>query len=400
MSEPFWWGTTSASTSCEGAAPASDWAAWERDGRVPPSGDGNGFAVEHAADLARLAGAGLPHHRLTLEWARLEPEPGRRDGDAVDHYRRVLTAARDAGIAPWACLHHVSLPGWFSIDERGFPDERSRGYYWPRHVDFVAEAFGDLVEGWTPVHDPYGYAVGGFLTGVAPPGRREPRLFAEALEATHLADLDAARRLRQTGRPVLAVRTVSPLTPADATPEAEVVTGRIDRAMWGCWIEALRDGVLAVPGRAPIESPAMQEAIDLVGISYFGAAAVGADGQVGPYPPDARVGALGYAPWSEGLGLVLHRLAEELPGLPLVVADHGVGTDDDGWRAEVLRDSLAQVAGAVADGIEVRGFFHRSAVDGYEWQHGFDVPFGLWDRDRTPRTGSLDVLRTARHALS
>lgn len=389
----FWWGTGASSTQTEGAAPASDWLAWEQGGHAPASGDGNGFATEYAGDFARMVGAGLPHHRLSIEWARIEPEPGKRDPAAVEHYRQVLTAARNAGISPWVCLHHFTLPGWFSVDERGFLDERSRSYYWPRHVDFVAETFGDLVFGWKPVNEPYFYAVLGWLAGSGPPGVHDARRFLEALEAIHLANFDAALRLRETGLPVMTIQGLMPLRPAEPTPEAEAMTARVDQGMWGCWIDAMSDGTLTVPGRAPIERPEFQEAFDLVGFSYYAAATVAANGAFGPYPTDARVGPMGYAPWSEGLGIVLHRLAEGLPGQPLVVAEHGVGTDDDAWRAEVLRDSLAKVSGARQDGIDVRGFFHWTAVDNYEWNHGYDVAFGLWSRDRTPKPASLEVLR-------
>ena len=62
--EVFWWGTGASSTQAEGAAPASDWYALEREGRVPPSGDGNGFGTRYAEDFALYAGHGLAHHRL------------------------------------------------------------------------------------------------------------------------------------------------------------------------------------------------------------------------------------------------------------------------------------------------------------------------------------------------
>ena len=131
----------------------------------------------------------------------------------------------------------------------------------------------------------------------------------------------------------------------------------------------------------------MAGSFDLVGFSYYSAYGIAddADNPFVPYPADARVGPLGYAPWSEGLGIVLRRLADELPGRPLLIAEHGVGTTDDEWREEVLRASLAEVASAAADGVDVRGFFHWTGIDNYEWLHGFDVPFGLFDRDRKPR---------------
>jgi beta-glucosidase len=104
-----------------------------------------------------------------------------------------------------------------------------------------------------------------------------------------------------------------------------------------------------------------------------------------PYPVDGRVGPLGYVPSSEGLGIVLRRLHGEVPGRPLLISEHGIGTDDDGWRTQVLSGSLEEVGGAIADGVDVRGFFHWTGVDNYEWDRGFTVPFGLFDADRVPR---------------
>jgi len=103
---------------------------------------------------------------------------------------------------------------------------------------------------------------------------------------------------------------------------------------------------------------------------------------------------MGYVPWAEGLGLVLRRLAEELPGRPLLVAEFGVGTDDDEWRQDVLRDGIAEIDAALRDGIDVCGRFHWTSVDKYEWTFGYDVPFGLFDRDRNPRA-SAALLRSA-----
>ena len=83
----FWWGTGASSTQSEGAAPASDWFREEQRGTYPRSGDGNGFGTRYAEDFALYAEHGLRHHRLSIEWARIEPEEGRRDPAAIEHYR-------------------------------------------------------------------------------------------------------------------------------------------------------------------------------------------------------------------------------------------------------------------------------------------------------------------------
>jgi beta-glucosidase len=158
----------------------------------------------------------------------------------------------------------------------------------------------------------------------------------------------------------------------------------------------MTDGVLSIPGRAEREIPDMAGSFDLIGISYYHALSMGADMSLGPYPADARLGPLGLAPWAEGLAMVLQRLAEDVPDRPLVIAECGLGTptsaDDDDWRASYLEDCLAITRDAIADGIDVRGFFHWTGIDNYEWNLGFDAAFGLIRRDRTPK-GSADVAR-------
>ena len=75
---------------------------------------GNDFGTRYSQDFALLAGLGLTHHRLSIEWARIEPNEGERDQSAITHYREILLAAKEAGIHPWVCLHHFSLPTWFA----------------------------------------------------------------------------------------------------------------------------------------------------------------------------------------------------------------------------------------------------------------------------------------------
>ncbi len=386
--EDFWWGTGASSTQTEGAAPTSDWYRWERAGRAPLSGDGNGFGTRYAEDFRLYAEHGLTHHRLSLEWARLEPTQGRHDPAAVEHYRAILTAARDAGIDVWACLHHFTLPGWFADDLGGFVPTENR-IHWHRHVDWVAETFGDLLFGWKPINEPTAFAMLGWQLGLHPPGVADAAQFAEALEAIHLANHEAWRLLRSGDQPVATIHSLIPVYPAvrSANPhertQADERARHFDDANW-FWTRALRDGVLQVPGRPAIEIPDMAGSFDLVGFSYYCALTMFAD-DTSPYPADARVGPMGYAPWPEGLGLVLRRLAEELPGRPLLVDECGFGTDDDEWRTSLLRDSLEQVEMAIDDGIDIRGLFHWTGVDNYEWDFGFDVAFGLFDRDRSPK---------------
>lgn len=196
-----WWGTAAAATQCEGAAPRSDWAGWEAEGRAPSSGDGNGFRTRYADDFALLADHGITHHRLTVEWARLEPYPGRWDDDEAAHLRRVLVAARAVEVEVWACLLHGTAPGWFTDDQRGWLDDKAV-LTWARHVDRVAEAVGDLVAGWVPVHEPELAAQLGYGDGTFPPGRHRDDDHHDARATLLAAEAEAARLLRTGASPV------------------------------------------------------------------------------------------------------------------------------------------------------------------------------------------------------
>jgi beta-glucosidase len=390
----FLWGTGASSTQCEGAAPASDWWDWERAGRAPASGDGNGFSKRYGEDFRAYAKLGLTHHRLSIEWARIEPEPGRHDERAVAHYRNVLAAALEAGVQPWVALYHFTLPRWFAADG-GFLVERNRTDVWARHVDYVAETFGDLVRGWQPVNETNYYPAAAYLGGGWPPGHNDRQEWAMGTEAIHLATAEAAVRLKQTGAPVSSIFGLSAVVAHDDEPATLRLVDRIYQVNWSTGLDLYRHGVLRVRGREPTERPELAASFDLIGFSYYSTIGV-SGGRIVPHPVGAPLSPLGYAIWADGLRLVLDRLAQELPGAPLLVAEYGIGSDDDEVRAAYLERGLQVTNEAIGRGIDVRGLFHWTGVDNYEWLHGFDVSFGLLDRDRNVRPSSLVLQREAR----
>lgn len=378
-----WWGGALSATQAEGAAPGSDWAGWEEAGRVPRSGDGNGFATRAAEDLALLAAHGLHRVRLSLDWSRLEPAEGRIAPEEVERWLARLDAAASAGVEVWLGLHHVATPGWF-LDEGGFLDDRARGRLWPRFVERCAEAFGDRVAGWFPFDQPWQWAEAGYRLGVRPPGRRSEEATSDATRATALAWREAWAVLRG-GPPVATSLDLPLLRVADETVTARAEVRFLERSTWGLWVAALRDGVLDVPGRAVEEVPGLRDAADVVGVTYRGPLAIDGERQRRGWPSDAPRTATGDTAWPAGLGEVLRRLAEELPGRRLLVARVAIGTPEDSLRAELLRGLDEELVAAAADGVPVEGALYGSVIDAYEWEYGFSVPFGLFDRDRNPR---------------
>ncbi|HRW38956.1 MAG: family 1 glycosylhydrolase [Acidimicrobiales bacterium] len=364
--EGFDWGAAIPST--DGRAPSTASDLGDAIDRGAVAGPGLGWPAAAADDVAVIADLGIGSVRLTFDWARLEPAPGRVDDPAVEELGLVVDAAREAGLAVWGCLHDGPLPGWFAVDEHGFGDPRARRYHWPRFVELAGEAFGDRVAGWVPVAEPNRWAQRGWIDGARPPfGRDDAEGFAEALEGILLATVDAALRLRGAGKPVASCHWYVPVAPArleadlPPTPEAEVWAARIDEVHRGCWERLLREGTLVVPNRSPIEVPAAREAFDLLGLSYRHGWAVRGDGALLPYPQRTELGPDGTVAWPEGFGVALHGLAESFPDRPLVAE---IGAMGDAVRAgDALREVLAIAGDAARGGMDLRGLRWRRPID-------------------------------------
>jgi len=212
-----------------------------------------------------------------------------------------------------------------------------------------------------------------------------------ALRAAHLANYEAALVLRQTGRTVASVHNLAPTYPADPSPETAALAQSVDDITFGCWLSAEREGVLRVPLVDPVENDAFGTAFDIIGFSNYSEQAITKPFDIVPYPPGGDVGPLGYVPGSDGLAAVIDRLNDELPGRPLLVSEHGVGTADDAQRSTIIERSVELVRQRLDAGVPIKGFFHWTGVDNYEWNFGYDVAFGLFDRNRRAR-GTAELL--------
>lgn len=388
---PFAWGWTDDSVALEGVAPAADWSVWERDGRASRSGEGCGFGIDFQADLQMLADWGFTECRLPVEWARIEPVPGKLDRDAVDRYLDILAAARDIGLRTWLVLQNTTLPGWFADDEGGWSSRRGRTLWWARWVDRCGEWFSDRVAGWVPVEDPVGWAVRSRILGQRPPGRRHVADGVEAAQHSLEAMFEACRLLHSGNLPIMGVFGLHTVFAADRQSDTLAWQGWWDRLLWQSWISALSDGEITVPDRPIVAREQFREALDVVGVSFDAPVSVDRHGHLGPYPPAARRDDSGLAPEPQELGRALTRLADMLGDQPLTVAGTGVSTTDESWRDQLLGQSLDQVEAARSDGINIVGFFANTAVDGYHWLLGRSTSRGLFDSNRNPKDAAYTL---------
>jgi beta-glucosidase len=112
--EGFYWGAATASYQVEGGIEDCDWAEAARAKRVPPCGLACNHYERYEEDFDLAQSLGHTAHRFSLEWARIEPEAGKFDKEAIAHYRAVLTALKKRNIKPFITIWHFTLPLWFS----------------------------------------------------------------------------------------------------------------------------------------------------------------------------------------------------------------------------------------------------------------------------------------------
>ncbi len=173
--DDFLWGTATAAHQVEGNNTNNDWWRWEQDPGHILEGHQSALACdwwENAeADLDRAAAMGTNAHRLSLEWSRIEPEPSRFDGAALDRYRQILQAMRDRGIEPMVTLHHFSNPQWL-VEKGDFNNAIVRDYF-QRYTAKVVEVLGDLVPKWVTINEPIVYVFMRYLEGAFPAPTRK-----------------------------------------------------------------------------------------------------------------------------------------------------------------------------------------------------------------------------------
>ncbi|MCA1647856.1 MAG: family 1 glycosylhydrolase [Chloroflexi bacterium] len=149
----FLWGAATAAHQIEGDNVNNDWWRAEEAGLLPHrSGDACDSWNRWPEDIQLLSQIGLNAYRLSIEWARVEPQPGHFDQTALDTYRRQLESLKRAGIEPMVTLHHFTSPRWLA-DQGGWrnPDVVSR---LAKYADHVARQTGDLVRWWVTINEP------------------------------------------------------------------------------------------------------------------------------------------------------------------------------------------------------------------------------------------------------
>jgi beta-glucosidase len=359
--EGFVWGVATAAHQIEGANYNNDWWAWEHDpasGCAEPSGDACDSLHRWPEDVDLVAGLGLGAYRFSLEWSRIEPAEGEFSAAALDHYRRMCAACRERGIAPVVTFHHFTLPRWLA--RRGGWEAADAPEVFARFVARATARLGDLIGWGCTINELNALGTASYTLGTSPPGVKGDLTrhlgVNEVVVRAHRLAVEAARS--GPGRyPVGLTLSMDELV---AEPGGETV---LEAAQ-----EILEDRFLRAT-----------EGDDFIGVQCYTRTHFGPEGEA-PNDPALRTTLMGYEYWPQAVEHCARRAAA-LSGLPVLVTESGIATDDDDERIDYLSRALHGVRRCLDDGVDIRGYFVWSLLDNFEWSHGYRPTFGLYSVD-------------------
>jgi beta-glucosidase len=377
----FLWGAATAGHQVEGGNVNADlWPLeWAEDTLfAEPSLDACDHYHRYPEDIALLADLGLNAYRFSVEWSRVEPEQGTFSRAALDHYRRMVGTCLERDVTPVVTYSHFTTPRWFAA--AGGWGQADAPDHFGRYAEAVTAHLGDLLPWVATLNEPN---VLQLLeqTGVIPLGINdeppEPDEYRMGLLGAGVEQMTAIHR-----RAVEAIRS----GPGDSKVGWTLALVDLQAGEGG------EDRLALAQRRASLDWLEVSRGDDWVGVQTYTRERIGPDGRL-PVPEGTPVTQTGWEVYPDALGHTV-RLAASHAGVPVMVTENGMATDDDSTRLAYTRGALEGLQAAIADGVDVRGYLHWTLLDNFEWMAGYAKTFGLIAVDRT--TFERTVKPTAR----
>ncbi|MEV8041847.1 GH1 family beta-glucosidase [Arthrobacter sp. NPDC080082] len=444
----FLWGAATAAYQIEGAAREGGRgeSIWDVFSRVPGAvadGHNGDVACDHyhrtAQDIALMQDLNLAAYRFSVSWARCMPDGVTPNPEGIAFYSDLVDRLLAAGITPWITLYHWDLPQ--ALEDKGGWAARETAERFAEFAALMHGALGDRVRFWTTLNEPWVSAFLGYAAGLHAPGRMDP---AAALAAVHHLLLGhglAVREIRSRNAAATVGITLN-LTvadPADADRELDRdAARRADGQSNRLFLDPLFRGEYPADVLADVAHLGMADVVrsgdlelisaplDVLGVNYYHGSAFTAEPGRDPDPSSPMVAAdgvhtvprglpltgMGWEVQPDGLRRLLVRLQREYTGpagIPIYITENGAAYDDEPDAAGFVNDEdrrsffeqhLRALHAAIAEGVDVRGYFAWSLLDNFEWAFGFHQRFGLvrveYDTQRRiPKASGLWYARVA-----
>lgn len=387
----FLWGTATASHQVEGNNTNNNWWAWEQQEGHILQGHRSGLACDWwggrwREDLDRAAETKQNAHRFSIEWSRIQPTPDQWDESALERYRSMLRGMLDRGLMPMVTLHHFSNPIW--LEEQGGWENDDTPKKFAVFVRKAVEALKEYVSYWVTINEPNVYAYLGFSTGAFPPGKKDMNAAFHVMANMvrgHALAYKVIHEVQPEARAGMAINYRS-IVPASGSPVEKLIAKTQSSIMNDLFPSAAVDGKVRFVYRT-ITIPEAVKTQDFLGVNYYSRDQVAFDitrpgslfGRL-HYPEGADLSTTGFiANQPEGLYEALKWGLNF--NVPMLVTENGVEDSSDDMRPRYLAQHIHQMWRAVNFNWPVKGYFHWSLVDNFEWERGWTQRFGLWGLD-------------------
>ena len=343
-----------------------------------PSGDAcNSFRLWRK-DLDLVKELGFNTYRFSIEWARIEPEPGLFSIGMLDYYLRIIEGCRARALQPVVTFQHFSVPRWFAA-QGGWLNPKAPQLF-ARYCERAARHLAAGIAYASTLNEPNIVKV---IPRLLPPEALKviPLMNAAAGKAcgstafkhgliVEIADIEATEKhmleAHRLGRAAIkAVRGDLPVGVSlslqdDQAVGENSVRDKMRAYYYGPWLELAKGD-------------------DFIGIQNYTRTRWDHQGRVKP-PEGALLSQLGSEMYPPSLAAAT-RYAHEATGRPVLVTEHGVGTEMDERRVEFTRESLREFQKVCQD-VPVKGYIHWSLLDNYEWFFGYAQHYGVCAVDR------------------
>ena len=378
----FLWGAATSAHQVEGRNNNNDWWAWEQEGGHIKNKDTSGKATDHYNryqedfDLAK----NFKHntHRFSLEWSRIEPKPGVFNKAALDHYEDVLKALKKRKLEPMVTLHHFTNPLWFS--KKGGWQKHSSVHHFNAYVEKVVKRYKKYVTLWCTINEPFVYASNSYTKGNWPPQKKS--FWATPRVLSHMADAHK-----------MAYKTIHRAYPKNIKPQVGFAHNHISFTHYGNGItDYLYEWLLNNIWNGWFYRKT-KGTHDFIGLNYYFYHRIKKGrGAYAASDADRDVTDMGWEIYPGGIFRALIELSTH--NLPIYITENGLASVNDHRRSRFIVAHLKEVYHAIKAGVDVRGYYHWSLTDNFEWDKGFAPRFGLVhidyddDFERTPRNSA------------
>lgn len=370
------------------------------------------FAVntyhDYHTDINLLAQLGLNAYRFSISWARVIPEGrGSLNRNGLDYYNRLVDALLEKGITPFVTLFHWDMPQSLARAYGGFID-RQGAYDFAKYTEVVVKILGDRVKHWITLNEPWEHAMMGHLLGEHAPGRTNPWAYFKVAHHQLLGHGLAVEMIKSLHPESNVGITLSqfPTFPKQENNKNRQAASFADLFVNRFYLDGLFKGNypddlwkrlwVFKPKILAGDMKIISQAFDFLGVNYYSPMfayhnwripffQAWIERRTPPGPEFIEDEILGAGPYPSGIYKLAMRYRDEYGNPPVYITENGTMCEEwweenqrcDPYRQRYLELYLMQLARAIHDGADIRGYFVWSLMDLCEWTAGYTYPMGL-----------------------